>query len=65
MKGKVKWFSKTLHFGFIRGDDEQDYFVHQDELEDDVEGDSRVEFEIVDTKKGFQARKVTLEVENV
>ena len=28
MKGTVKWFSKEKGYGFIAGDDGQDYFVH-------------------------------------
>ena len=28
VRGKIKWFSERLGYGFIVGDDGRDYFVH-------------------------------------
>lgn len=32
MKGKVKFFNEKKGYGFITGEDEQDYFVHYTEI---------------------------------
>ena len=50
MKGKVKFFNGMKNFGFITGEDEKEYFVHQSAVADGValkEGDD-VEFEVVE-----------------
>ena len=60
MEGKVKFFNRTKGFGFIIGDDGQDYFVHQSALEEGVRLDENdvVVFEPVDGERGKQARNV-------
>ena len=30
--GTVKWFNDAKGFGFIKGEDEKDYFVHMSEI---------------------------------
>jgi CspA family cold shock protein len=58
--GKVKFFNRVKHFGFITGDDGKDYFVHQSGLESGVvlnDGDS-VSFEVVEVDRGSKAEKV-------
>lgn len=36
MKGKVKFFNRSKGFGFISGEDEKEYFVHQTGLKEGV-----------------------------
>ena len=62
MEGKVKWFNSRKGFGFVEGEDGQDYFIHHSALEQGVflrENDA-VTFEAVETDKGKQAQKVVL-----
>ncbi|MFP4111774.1 MAG: cold-shock protein [Candidatus Woesearchaeota archaeon] len=62
MEGTVKWFSEEKGYGFIVGDDGQDYFVHHSQVPEGTnlnEGD-KVTFEAVDTDKGIQAQKIQL-----
>ena len=59
MKGTVKFFKRTKGWGFIRGEDEKDYFVHQSDIQmkgfrNLADGD-QVEFDVMDSPKGKQA----------
>ena len=62
--GTVKWFNDAKGFGFITPDDGQkDCFVHHSAIQSQgfrslAEGE-RVEFEVVDGKKGPAAENVT------
>ena len=63
VNGIVKWFNSRKGFGFISGDDNQDYFLHISQLPQEVnvkEGD-RVNFKILANKKGLQAIQIELE----
>lgn len=61
MKGTVKFFNQTKGFGFITGEDGNDYFVHSTGLKEGVmlrdEGEA-VTFEIEQGDKGPKAVNV-------
>lgn len=62
MEGTVKWFNPHKAYGFIAGDDGNDYFVHLKALGRGVmiREKDRVSFEAVETDRGKQAQNVTL-----
>lgn len=62
MRGKVKWFNNEKGFGFIEYENGKDIFVHYSSILSDgyktlVEG-QYVDFELVQTDKGLQAKNV-------
>jgi CspA family cold shock protein len=61
--GKVKWFDVEKGFGFLAGDAGEDVFVHKDALPAGVaelKAGQRVEFGIIQGRKGSQALQVRL-----
>lgn len=69
MQGIVKWFNNEKGYGFIEYEENKDIFVHYSSIildgykslsEKDV-----VEFELVETDKGLQAKNVRLIKETI
>ncbi len=62
MEGTVKWFNTKKGYGFINGDDGEDYFVHNTSLESGVfvHDNDRVSFDSAQTERGKQAQNVKL-----
>ena len=62
--GKVKWFNNEKGFGFIEYNETEDIFVHYSAINQDgykslTEG-QYVEFDLVETSKGYQALGVVV-----
>ena len=61
--GKVRWYDVEKGFGFLVTDDGEDVFVHASALPEgttSLKQGARVDFGIVDGKRGKQALTVTL-----
>jgi CspA family cold shock protein len=58
MKGKVKFYNKDKHFGFILDDSGKDYFVHESGLTEMIGNDDQVEFDVEEGDKGLRAINV-------
>lgn len=69
MQGKVKWFNNEKGFGFIEYKENEDIFIHYSQIQSKgyktLETGDIVNFELVETDKGFQAKNVTLEKEKI
>ncbi|WP_461302246.1 cold-shock protein [Aureisphaera sp.] len=60
-KGTVKFFNNSKGFGFITPEDSnQDIFVHQTGLIDEIREDDKVQFETEQGQKGLNAVRVSL-----
>jgi CspA family cold shock protein len=63
-RGTVKWFSAEKGYGFIAVEGGKDVFVHYSAIVGEgfktLEEGQRVQFDIVDGRKGPQAANVTV-----
>ena len=60
MRGRVAWFDDKKGYGFITPPAGADVFVHRRVLQgyDELQTGARVEFDVVMTAKGLEARNV-------
>ncbi len=59
MKGKVKFFDRVKKFGFIAGDDNKEYFVHESGIKQgSIAEDDEVTFDVEDGDRGLKAVNV-------
>ena len=58
MKGKVKFFNNTKGFGFITGEDNKEYFVHESGVKQSIDKDDEVTFDVEQGDKGPKAVNV-------
>lgn len=62
MNGKVKWFNNEKGYGFIEYKDNEDIFVHYSAIKSNgyktLKEGELVQFKLIDTDKGLQAREV-------
>lgn len=57
MKGTVKWYNSAKGYGFIKGEDEKDVFVHRSDIPEGttLNENDEVEYEIEKTERGTKA----------
>lgn len=58
MKGKVKWYNIKQGYGFIKGEDGVDVFVHKSDLPFwtiFLKTDDKVKYDVLKSSKGLQA----------
>ena len=65
MNGNVKWFSRAKGYGFLKGEDGQDYFAHHSQIIDGeadglLSGD-KVSFSVEEDSKGKKATNIIIE----
>ena len=62
MEGTVKWYNSRKGYGFIKGEDDVDYFIHYSALPEGtfIRENDKVSFDAADTDKGKQAQNVKL-----
>jgi cold shock protein len=61
-EGVVKWYNSRKGYGFVQGDDNEDYFVHFSAIPKGtfLRENDRVAFDAANTDKGMQAQNAEL-----
>lgn len=59
-KGTVKFFNEAKGFGFIKGENDQDIFVHATGLNEDIRENDSVTYDTTEGKNGLNAVNVSL-----
>jgi len=59
-KGTVKFFNEAKGFGFIKGEDQQDIFVHATGLNEEIRENDVVTYETANGKNGLNAVNVSV-----
>ena len=64
MRGRVKWFNNEKGYGFIEYKENEDIFVHYSAISQEgyksLSEGQYVEFDLVETSKGYQALSVVV-----
>jgi CspA family cold shock protein len=60
-KGTVKFFNSAKGFGFIKGEDGQEIFVHVTGLRDDIQENDQVTYDTEMGRRGENAINVRLQ----
>ena len=59
MKGKVKFFNKSKGFGFIAGENDKEYFVHESGIKQgSIDENDEVNFDVEEGDRGPKAVNV-------
>jgi len=62
--GTIKWFDAKKGYGFISREEGEDIFVHYSAIQGDgyrvLEEGQKVEFEVIQGKKGLESRNLTV-----
>ena len=60
--GTVKFFNKSKRYGFVKGDDGEDYFFHESGLSEGiyVQDNDKVEFIVIDGDRGKKAVEISI-----
>ena len=61
-QGTIKFYNRSKRYGFIKGDDGNEYFFHESGLSDGiyVKDDDNVEFDVADGDRGQKAVNISL-----
>ncbi|MBN8703578.1 MAG: cold shock domain-containing protein [Bacteroidetes bacterium] len=59
-KGTVKFFNDAKGFGFIKGENGQEIFVHVSGIKEDIRENDQVTYDTQEGKKGLNAVNVCL-----